>query len=85
MSAEKRKHPRKVVGQLGIIVKRDGSILGKCLMLDVSAGGAKLMPKTASAVPDKFVLVLSRDGRVRRRCTVAWRSETTMGVHFSAD
>ena len=54
------------------------------MMLDVSATGAKLRPKLPDAVPHEFVLVLSRDGGLRRHCMVAWRAGTTMGVRFVA-
>jgi hypothetical protein len=35
-----------------------------------------------SEVPDKFTLLLSRDGKVRRQCHVMRRSETGIGVQF---
>ena len=84
MSIERRKSPRRAVRQPAIIVKDDGSVLGPCMMLDVSATGAKLRPKLPDAVPHEFVLVLSRDGGLRRHCMVAWRAGTTMGVRFVA-
>jgi hypothetical protein len=85
MGADNRRHPRRFVRQPAIIVTGEGSILGKCVMLDVSASGAKLRPLMSGALPQEFVLVLSRDGRLRRRCTVAWRSETAVGVHFGPE
>jgi hypothetical protein len=82
MSVERRRCRRSFVRQYAIIVKEDGSILGKCLMVDVSAGGARLKLAVRGTMPPRFVLVLSRDGRVRRRCVVAWQSGPMMGVHF---
>ena len=82
MNIERRKSPRRAVRQPAIIINGDGSILGPCMMLDVSATGARLRPKLLEAVPHEFVLVLSRDGGLRRQCTVAWRAGTTMGVRF---
>jgi PilZ domain len=51
-------------------------------MLDVSSGGAKLQLQAPIEVPDDFILVLSKNGQVCRRCKIAWRSETEIGVQF---
>ena len=83
MGKENRKSRRRAVHQPAIMLAGDGSLLGKCLMADVSAGGARLEQATAE-VPQQFVLVLSRDGRLRRRCQVTWQSGATIGVRFIA-
>lgn len=51
-------------------------------MTDVSAGGARLELPKGIQLPDFFALVLSHDGRLRRQCSVAWRSPTSVGVEF---
>ena len=33
-------------------------------------------------LPKQFVLLLSHNGDLRRLCSVAWQSETTVGVQF---
>jgi hypothetical protein len=38
--------------------------------------------QTPNEVPDKFTLLMSRDGKVRRQCQVVRRSETGIGVQF---
>jgi hypothetical protein len=53
-------------------------------MKGVSAGGAKLIHSIADELPNEFFLSFSRDGRVRRRCQLAWRGENQMGVRFLA-
>jgi PilZ domain len=60
----------------------DGSPLGACLMVDVSAGGARLKVQTPEELPGEFTLVLSRDGQLRRQCAIAWRKDGTIGVQF---
>ena len=85
MSTEKRKYPRRFVQQRAILVNDDGAILGKCLMLDVSASGAKLKRAAPTPLPPRFVLVLSRDGRLQRHCVVVWQSGATLGVRFIPD
>jgi hypothetical protein len=51
-------------------------------MIDVSGTGARLKTATPKVLPDEFILLLSHDGRLYRRCTVAWRSAAGVGVRF---
>ncbi len=81
MSKESRKHVRRVVRQPAAILN-DGSILSECMVLDVSASGAKIEIKAPNEVPEQFILLLSRDGKVRRQCQVIRRSEADVGVQF---
>lgn len=85
MGVELRKTPRRFVQQPAMMVNDDGSILGACTMLNVSATGALLKPKAPTPVPNEFILVLSRNGGLRRRCMVAWRSESAIGIRFLFD
>jgi hypothetical protein len=81
--AERRKSHRRQVSQFARIVSGDGSWSGPCMMLDVSSTGARLQVNDTRELPDEFVLVLSRNGRVRRRCRIVWRGEHLIGIHFS--
>jgi hypothetical protein len=54
-------------------------------MSDVSAGGARLTLQTPDKLPDQFLLLLSRDGQLLRRCRLVWQSENTAGVRFARD
>lgn len=85
MGLEQRKNTRRFVRQGARMVRADGSALGECLMVDVSATGARLKVDTPGTLPDDFTLLLSRDGQLRRNCSVAWRSETAIGVRFVRD
>lgn len=82
MGIQNRKHPRRNVQQFGMILNSDGSAPVRCTMVDVSASGARLRLNAASEVPDEFTLVLSKAGRVRRRCRIVWRREELMGIQF---
>ena len=85
MGAEHRKLPRRKVEQLVLMTSDNGSIIGQCVMLDVSAGGARLKLNGDFAVPEQFTLFLSKiDGRLKRRCVIAWRKEKQIGVRFMA-
>lgn len=86
MSAELRKSPRRRVRQPALMVHDNGSMIGACTMLDVSAGGARLKLDVEIDVPTEFVLLLSRfDGSMRRRCAVAWKTEAQIGIRFLSD
>jgi hypothetical protein len=82
---ERRMGTRRSVRNGARMVRADGSLLGTCVMVDLSGIGACLKVETAEAVPDEFVLVLSHIGRLRRQCSVVWRSDTTIGVAFIRD
>jgi hypothetical protein len=82
MGSEKRENARRFVRQPAVMINGDGSVLCSCVMLNVSATGALLKLNPQTALPHEFTLVLSRDGQLRRKCTVAWRSETGVGVRF---
>ena len=82
MGSENRKNARHFVRQPAVMINGDGSVLCSCIMLNVSATGALLKLNPQTALPREFMLVLSRDGQLRRKCSVAWRSENNVGVRF---
>jgi len=83
MGAEHRKSPRRRIEQSVLMTLDNGSIIGQCTMLDVSAGGARLKVNGDLTVPQQFTLLLSKiDGRLKRHCVVAWRKEKQVGVRF---
>jgi hypothetical protein len=82
MQPEHRKSTRRFVRNGARIVGTDGSALGPCVIIDISGTGARLKTDASEVLPDKFILLLSHDGRLHRQCTVAWRSAKTVGVRF---
>lgn len=52
------------------------------MTVNISATGAKLIVQSPQDVPQKFDLVLSKNGGVRRHCKVMWTSGNEMGVQF---
>ena len=82
MGPEKRAHIRRSVLQRARIAPVDGSSPKECLMIEVSAGGARLQLATSEPLPDRFFLILSRDGALRRLCSVAWQKRDKAGVQF---
>jgi len=54
-----------------------------CTVSDVSQTGARLDVNDSTAVPDRFVLLLSSNGAARRFCRVMWRKPNQVGVKFA--
>jgi hypothetical protein len=85
MSFEGRKKPRKAIKTIGFIYSMDGWPIGECSTLDISETGAKIMLPAVDEIPAEFLLSLSRDGRVRRRCQLKWRDGDKIGVRFTVN
>lgn len=79
---ESRKSKRRLVLHGAQVAGLDGSFLESCRIFDVSEGGARLKVADPTNLPDRFLLLLSRDGVLRRQCAVIWRAEDTLGVEF---
>lgn len=56
MPEDRRNHPRNRVLQRGKIVYRNGHSVIDCVLLDLSAGGARLKLPSWLGVPDHFEL-----------------------------
>ena len=86
MGLENRRALRRKVVQPALMVRGDGSVIGTCTMLDVSAGGARLKHDAPIDLPNEFILHLSMFHKTTsRRCAVAWRSEAQTGIRFLSD
>lgn len=84
MISEKRKVCRSSLERRVWIDLGDGSPVVECVLRDISDTGAKLLCTAPKELPDQFVLRLSMDGRVARKCRVAWKSGNEIGVAFVA-
>lgn len=83
MAHEKRKSPRRNVNLTASIINKEGLTVGRCMMVDISTGGAQLRVATPSALPERFVLVLANGGAIRRECKIMWRRTDSVGVRFT--
>jgi len=81
MGRENRKATRRTVRYGAWFALADGT-LSDCVLFDISATGARFMLHDSALVPEKFVLVLSLNGAVRRSCQVVWRNPQQVGVKF---
>jgi hypothetical protein len=52
----------------------------RCVLWDLSEGGARLAPAQANKLPDSFTLIL--DKTTAHRCRVVWRKGPLVGVRF---
>ena len=80
---DRRKGKRHNVAHGARIVCDGGTGLQNCRMLDVSAFGAQLELENALTLPNKFMLLLSHDGSLRRQCVVVWRTRDAVGIEFN--
>jgi hypothetical protein len=60
----------------------DGSPPRACNLWDVSETGVRITIESPTGVPGEFFLILSKDGKDRRQCRVAWRSGGQIGARF---
>ncbi len=77
--AWQRRHPRSAVLWAAELETRDGRRID-CAVLDLSAGGAKLMIDHSLATGDQVTLSSRRFGA--RRARVAWVEPNRLGLQF---
>ena len=84
MTVDRRRTPRQALGRDAFVCSDDGKPIGACHLCDVSATGARLSmpPRLLAKLPEDFILVLAKRGKVHRRCRIVWRSEDEVGVRF---
>lgn len=82
MIAARKRGARKSVRQSAWITLDGGFAARPCVVLDLSAAGARITVDDADAAPGVFRLAFSRDARAGRQCKVVWRREGTLGVRF---
>jgi PilZ domain len=79
---EKRNAERQFLRRQCWIEAKVGAELIECLIRNVSEFGAKLICELPGDVPDSFVLNLTIDGKVKRKCKVTWRTDNEIGIAF---
>lgn len=81
---ERRKHNRIKLNRTGVVGVGRGHPIGESIVRDMSAGGARLAIARQFGVPDEFVLLVSADRDVWRRCQVVRRAWCEIAVRFAA-
>jgi hypothetical protein len=84
MNKEKRRNQRKPLERRAWIDRADNSPLTECALGNMSDTGAKLVFTEPPQLPDEFILRLTADGCVARKCRLAWTDDVRVGVQFLA-
>jgi hypothetical protein len=82
--SEKRKNLRQPIQRHVWIDLGNGAPLIECALGNMSDTGAKLVLPGRRQLPSQFILCLAQDGRVARKCRIAWKEGDTIGVEFTA-
>jgi hypothetical protein len=82
MSRDRRAADRRRIRWKALILNSAGKLVCECTIVNVSSTGARLALHEPTALPESFVLVMSRNGDVRRHCELTWYKDKTAGVHF---
>jgi hypothetical protein len=80
MSPERRDTKRRHTYLPAFLFTRAGTPLGKCIVKDISAQGAKLVYSSAEELPAELLLTM---GLERQCCSVMWRQKKEVGVRFA--
>ena len=80
--AEKRAHPRETVHRPGVMVHGRSGKSVAVTILDVSAGGARLLLSDAE-VPDAGLTLIDQNKKTLCPCKVVWRKGHFVGVSFA--
>ncbi|MGB6081421.1 MAG: PilZ domain-containing protein [Xanthobacteraceae bacterium] len=76
-----RKHERVDLRRPAFVALAPNGPWLECTLLDISEGGAGL-DVGPLPLPKIFLLILTRDGKVRRTCLTAWRRGPLLGATF---
>lgn len=66
----------------GSVYSETGELIARCMLRDVSEGGAQIGLRREKDLPKRFILSLSPSGEVRRHCELVWQFSTVAGVKF---
>jgi hypothetical protein len=82
MSKDRRAATRRRIRWKALMLDPTGLPLGECTIVDVSSTGARLALRERTSLPEAFLLVMSRNGGVRRQCELTWYADKSAGVRF---
>ncbi len=77
-----RRNPRRKIGVLAALTTIEHKLIGFGAVTNISLDGAKVVLSDEIEVPDRFLLTLSNKSGPRRMCSVMWRKDKDIGVHF---
>lgn len=77
----KRRSRRVAWNEPGKIISLTGEFMLDCLIIDISAGGARIAVGLEEAVPDYFRLHITAEA-LSPKCRVRWRRGNELGLEF---
>jgi len=80
---DQRNQPRETVMRRGMLIHAETGQSFKCMIVDLSAGGAKLQIYSPG-VPDGLLSLLDARSATSHDLRVVWRAGPFMGVCFEA-
>lgn len=82
MATDGRKAKRRSVQHDGVVYAASGETIARCRLRNVSDTGAQIELIRDVDLPKRFVLSLSSQGQVHRRCELVWQFSTVVGAKF---
>jgi hypothetical protein len=83
MTEQKRRAKRQPVMVDGMVYAISGVRIAPCRLRNVSETGAQIELQRETVLPASFLLTLSVNGQVQRRCSLVWQFSTVAGVKFT--
>jgi hypothetical protein len=74
-----RRHPLRYAAWVAV---GDDTPAKSCTVADVSETGVRIELESPGELPKEFWLLLSRDGKVRRRCELVWQTGEQVGARY---
>ncbi len=68
-----------------MIYNMNGTQIAPCRLSNISGAGGQIELLREIELPKTFLLSLSGNGEVQRRCTLVWQFSTVVGVKFSVE
>ena len=78
---DKRKSTRRPMRYTAWVALAADQLHG-CVLSDISDTGARIDIDDSKTIPDHFLMLLSGNGKAKRKCTVVWRKPRQVGVKF---
>jgi hypothetical protein len=81
--AEQRAHPRQDAQRRGVVVHGPTGRGFSCVIVDISAGGARLQLFDPTFPKDELTLIDAEVGEIHE-LRIAWRNDPFLGVAFTS-
>lgn len=80
---ERRKSDRKKTFRAAVTLFESPSSPMPCIVMDISATGARIKALSADELPNEFLLTIEST-MAQHQCKVVWRVGDELGIHFMA-